>query len=393
MIGSDNIYLKMAYNYSRKNVILAQTLEKAAFYINKAFSFRKSKSEEINKIKKILIIEPFQMSDVASISVMIGPLKNKFPETLIYILTKTGNENIYEFDNRVKVIASEFPWADYNNRWNLKRYFRLLVDIFRIRKLRIGIGIDPRGDIRSQLLLLLIGCRERLGYTSYLNSNITIRGLLLTQIAEHPESKHRYDLNLNLLNYINVENIYPVKFPSIDVSSINTGLKKKDEISVLIHPGAGWIYRQWPETNWVKLIQKLSEYKRIKITVIGGKGEKEILARILSSVNDERMEFKTTSLKDLMTSIKYSDLFICLDSGPMNLAVCMDKPVIALFGPGDSEMWRPYSSKSFFIHKKENFPCNPCLQKICYYPENNCMTKISVDDVLNSVNNFINTLR
>ncbi len=385
MIGSNIVCLKMGYTYSKKNVILAQILEKVVFYIYKAFNFRKSKPGLPDEIKKILIIEPFQLGDIVSLSVMIGPLQKKFPEATIYILTKAGNENIYEFDKRVNVITSEFPWADYNKTLSPKRYFKLLADVFRIRKLKIGTGIDPRGDIRSQVVLLMIGCRERLGYTSYLNSNITTRGLLLTQTAGKPESNHRYDWNLQLLNYMNVENIYPVKFPSIDVSSINSGIKKKDEISVLIHPGAGWLYRQWPESNWVKLIQKLAENRKIKITVIGGKGEKEILARILSSVNDERMEFKATSLKDLIASIKYSDLFICLDSGPMNLAVCMDKPVIALFGPGDSAMWHPYNSKSHYIHKKENFPCNPCLQKTCYFPKNNCMSMISVEDVLELV--------
>ncbi len=381
----------MAYTYSKINLIPAQLLEKAVFYIYKVFNYWNSKPARQDEVKKILIIEPFQMADIASLSVMIEPLKNKFPESSIYILTKTANENIFEFDKRVNVITSEFPWSDYDKKWNLKRYFKLLQDIFRIRKLKIGLGIDTRGDIRSQVVLIMIGCRERLGYINEMNSNVTARGLLLTQAAENPPMEHRIDRNLNLLNYLGIKQFYPVKFPSIDVSSINSGLKKKEEIYILLHPGGGWIYKQWPVNNWVKLIEKLSENKRIKITVIGSKGEKEILARIFSSVNDDRMEFKTTGLKDLIASIKYSDLFICLDGGPMNLAVCMDKPVIALFGPGDSSMWRPYSSKSFFIHKKENFPCNPCLQKICYYPENNCMAEISVDDVINSVNDFFIT--
>ena len=382
----------MAYTYSKKIVILARALENTAFYIHKIFSIRKTKAEGEGEIEKIMIFEPFQLGDVVSLSVMIEPLKNKFPSASIFILTKSGNENIFEFDPRVNVITSEFPWSDYKKKWSLNRYFKLLLDIIRIRKLKIDVGIDTRGDIRSQAVLLMTGCRERLGYNNYMNSNVITRGLLLTQAAEKPEAEHRYDWNLNLLNYLGIKNIYPVKFPSIDVSSINIEYKKRDEISVLLHPGAGWLYKQWPVNNWVKLIQKLSENKRMKITVIGGRGEKETLARIFTSVNDERIEFKTTNLKDLITSIKYSDLFICLDSGPMNLAVCMDKPVIALFGPGDSAMWKPYSSKSYFIHKKEDFPCNPCLQKICYYPGKSCMTMISVDDVINSVNEFLNSI-
>ena len=162
------------------------------------------------------------------------------------------------------MITSEFPWSDYDKKWNLKRYFKLLLDIIRIRKLRIGMGIDPRGDIRSQVVLLMTGCRERLGYTNYMNSNVTTRGLLLTQTAENPPMEHRYDRNLNLLNYLGIKNIYPVKFPSIDVSSINLEVKKRDEISVLIHPGAGWIYRQWPVNNWVKLIQNYLKIKELK---------------------------------------------------------------------------------------------------------------------------------
>ena len=74
----------------------------------------------------------------------------------------------------------------------------------------------------------------------------------------------------------------------------------------------------------------------------------------------------------------------------MNLAVCLGKPVIALFGPGDSNSWRPYSSISHFIHKKENFPCNPCSQKFCYYPEKNCMAVISVDEVMNIARKYFN---
>ena len=193
MIGSDIVYLNMAYSYSRKNVVLAGILEKTAFNIYKIFNIRKPKAAGLDKIEKILIIEPFQMGDVASLSVMIEPLKKKFPESSIILLTKTRNENIFEFDGRIKVITSEFPWSDYDKKWSLNRYFKLLVDIFRIRKLRIDIGIDPRGDIRSQVILLMIGCRERLGYTNYMNSNVNTRGLLLTQTAEKPAMEHRYD--------------------------------------------------------------------------------------------------------------------------------------------------------------------------------------------------------
>ena len=69
----------MAYTYSKKIVILARALENTAFYIHKIFSIRKTKAEGEGEIEKIMIFEPFQLGDVVSLSVMIEPLKNKFP--------------------------------------------------------------------------------------------------------------------------------------------------------------------------------------------------------------------------------------------------------------------------------------------------------------------------
>ena len=89
MIGSDIVYLDMAYTYSRKIVKLARVLEKTAFYIHKIFSIRKSKVEGPGEIDKILMIEPFQLGDVASLSVMIEPIRNKFPAASIFIINKS----------------------------------------------------------------------------------------------------------------------------------------------------------------------------------------------------------------------------------------------------------------------------------------------------------------
>ena len=378
----------MAFTYSKKNIILARLLEIIAYILYKAFNIFNPQIKVHDKIYKILIVEPFQMGDVISLTIMFEPLKKKFPDSSIIVLTKNNNERFLNFDKRVSVITSEFPWSDYNKTWAIKRYIKLFRDIMNFRKLRINAGMDPRGDIRSQIVLLVMGCKERVGYTNYANSNLNLKGLLLTKKADIPYSKHRYDWNLNLLKCLGINESLSIKFPAIKISTEVEINKSKKGFFVLIHPGGGWYYKRWPLNNWVKLIQNLSKYDQIQIMVTGGENEKAILANIYNSINNKKIEIKVTSFKELISYIKLSDLNICLDSGPMNLAVCLDKPVVALFGPGDSDSWKPYSSKSYFIHNKENFPCNPCFQKICYYPEKNCMAAISVDEVMDLVQNY-----
>ena len=379
----------MPYTYSKGNIFFARLLEVIVFIIYKSFNFFIKPTSKVQiGINKILIIEPFQMGDVIALSVMIEPLKKKFPNSLIMILTKEKNKNVFEFDNRINVITSEFPWSDYDKKWNFKRYIKLFSDIIRYRKLRISIGIDPRGDIRSQFVLLLIGCKQRIGYINYVNSNIYIKGLLLTKKIEKPSSEHRYDWNSNILYALDIKDSLPINFPTIKLDSFTLDKKNSYRKFVLIHPGAGWVYRQWPISNWVKLIERMLNSFNVKISIIIGENETDILIHIKELINNNIIEYKSTTYKELIKYIKLSDLFICLDSGPMNLAVCMNKPVIALFGPGDSDIWKPYSSNSLFIHKRENFPCNPCFQKICYYPNKNCMAVITIEEVMNLVNKF-----
>ena len=71
----------------------------------------------------ILIIEPFQMGDVISLSVMFEPLKKEFPESSIIILTKRNNEKFLNIDKRISVITTEFPWSDYDKKLARKTIF------------------------------------------------------------------------------------------------------------------------------------------------------------------------------------------------------------------------------------------------------------------------------
>lgn len=380
----------MAYTYSKKKAVLARVLEAFSFVILKGLRLGKEKFDTTQDFKKILIIEPFQMGDVVSLSVMFEPLLKKYARASITILTGEHNENIKEFDERIKLITTAFPWANYKKEvLKIKKWLKLFSDIKKIKKLKFELGIDPRGDIRSQIVLLLTGCQQKIGYTNYLRSNINIRGLLLTRKTGKPFFEHRYDWNLNLLSLIGITDAFPIKFPTI-INRTQVIFESNDQNPfIIIHPGGGWKYKRWATGKWVELIKKMLSQHKLKICLLGGEGEREILDEISFTLDKRVVEAKVTNFEELLYNIKAADLYIGLDSGPMNLAVCLNKPVVALFGPGDSEMWRPYNMERSFIHEKEEFWCNPCAQKFCYYPRGNCMSKISVDDVVKIINTLL----
>ncbi|MBS1486332.1 MAG: glycosyltransferase family 9 protein [Bacteroidetes bacterium] len=373
--------------YSRKKILFSTIIEiVAAIILLPAMLFKKSKSN----VKRILLMEPFQMGDIMSLTPLIDPLMRKYPESKIDVFTKTGGGSVLEYDSRInKVFTTDIPWSDHGTKkitW--KRLYSTFKFAFKLRKYNYDIGIDTRGDVRSQALLLLAGCRTRVGYLNYLHSNMNVMGMLLTHKKEKSIYKHRYLWNVDILTAIGFseDELFPIKFPGFIPDKLLPAAGKLSN-STVIHIGGGWKYRLWSEQKWAELINYLQNKNNDPIFVIGGSGESEALKRIeVQTAKTGQVKFMTTSLSEMVSLIGSCSLFVGLDSGPMNIASCLNIKTIALFGPGDVAMWQPINEHGRFIQKAEKFPCSPCLQIQCIYPLKNCMSEISVEDVIDKIN-------
>ncbi|GEM_PF-1306433 len=368
--------------YSQKKVIASRFLEVLSFLLLYPLSSRNRKL--LAGIKRILLVEPFQMGDVLSLTCLLKPLRKKFPDATIAVLTKTSSGEILRFDSRVnKIYTVDFPWSDHGEkRFSLTRVWRALRYAIRLREEHFDLGIDTRGDIRSQVLLVLAGCKRRLGYQNYIGSNINLKGLLLTHRVLQSPYPHRFERNTYILTALgmNVAELIPVDFPTFVPDHL---VQKHIQTNIaVVHVGGGWIYRRWPESKWPELIRRMQgDYERI--FVVGGPGERDILDRVAAHFKgSSNIEVCVTSLEELIGLISGCSQFVGLDSGPMNLAVCLNRPVIALFGPGNAAMWKPIHTAGRYVQKVEKFPCSPCLQITCVFPEKNCMHEIEVEDVL-----------
>ncbi len=381
----------MPYNYSRAKKYFTYIFEYIFFglfyilgYFRKGHLLARHNNEN-----NILLIEPFQMGDVISLSVLFDPILEKFPNANIYLLLKPANKAVYELDKRIKkVFLVDFPWSDYDKKFSIKKISKLFLELHRIRSSYFfEIGIDSRGDLRSQIILVFLKCRKRLGYLTYLNSNIKVKGLLLTHKLVTSKLKHRFDSNYELLSLLGINRQLPISFPTLQYpyeDFIDSNFNNKSgKWSIVIHTGGGSKYKKWPEQNWEELIRFLIGENRSNITLIYSDENGDLITRLqVIFYESANFTIKKTSYLEMVKIIGNSNLFICLDSGPMNIAGCLKKDVIALFGPGDSMNWYPYGNRSFYIHHLNQYKCSPCFQTKCVCPESNCMMSIKVNDVL-----------
>jgi ADP-heptose:LPS heptosyltransferase len=369
--------------YPRHTVFLSRLVE-VVFFPIAAFIRKAARNHEV---KRILIVEPFNLGDVISLAIMFDPLHRRFPKAEIHLLTKGLGNEIYREDPRVTEIhAFEFPWAKRGRKWdprtmNLRSLFYL---IRKLRKASFDIGIDTRGDIRTQILMVLVGCKVRVGCSNYLCSNVVTMGLLLTHSAGELNATQRFLINLEVIRQLGCAMEDAPPHPLLQPG--NEG--RTNRFTVLCHPGAGWKFRLWQNDRWIALINRILRHYDVSVRVIGEQSDGPHLVHICRGV-PQAVDFKITTLGDLLSEIRAADLVLCLDSGPMHIAAAYEKPLVALFGAGHKDIWKPYSLRSWVIDHQDLYPCAPCLQKRCLFPEANCMDAITPEEVFEKVSGMI----
>lgn len=187
------------------------------------------------------------------------------------------------------------------------------------------------------------------------------------------------------------QSLMPFHAPRLEVTARNhesaTLFLQRHAIGrfVVMHTGARWMYRRWALDKWAELSVVMRQRYECEIVFAGGSDDVADIRKVMRILPFEAYIWAgQSSLLDYAALVSRAVCMIGNESGPMHIAAAMDVPVIALFGPGIPSVFAPYGLKAQFIHHK--LPCNPCAQKVCVLPDNPCMNRIRVQDVLQLVN-------
>lgn len=106
----------------------------------------------------------------------------------------------------------------------------------------------------------------------------------------------------------------------------------------VIHPGASATEKRWPLEKFAAVARWLREERRIQIVAILGPGERAIQAEVQQQLGHAIF----APLAAVIALIARARLFVGNDSGPAHLATASGCPPVVIFGPTDSEVWRPW---------------------------------------------------
>ena len=144
----------------------------------------------------------------------------------------------------------------------------------------------------------------------------------------------------------------------------------------VLNIGATKKANKWPEENFSKLAEMIKSRLGVKIVITGGREDISSSISIAGKSKDYLINLAgKTTIPELKEIIAGAELVVSCDTGPMHLAVALNKPVVALFGPSDPLRTGPLYGE--VIQKPLN--CVPCNKRNCDDPV--CMREITPQDV------------
>lgn len=343
-----------------------------------------------NEIKSILLFKLRYVGDVLMTTPAIRLLRQAYPEARITMVVNKGTEDVLRHNphlNQVLTIDRELlDRAPFHRRlsyeWTILKM---------LRKGKYDLSVDFDSGERGAYMALLSGIKTRIGF----HYQKGLRRIIFHRQVSRKGSLHTVERNLMLvektLGLIRKDDQMELCTGPDEERSMALWLRRNrlsGKDLVVIHPGARFWFKRWPARKWSSLLDILQGELGLSVIITGSGGEMEDVRTILSRMRTPAYSLAgQTTVLELAALIKKATLFIGNDSGPMHIAAAMGTPVIALFGPTEPALWKPWGKGHVVIYKQ--VPCSPCKYTDCDRGRENCMEQISVEEVLRAICQYL----
>lgn len=339
-----------------------------------------------SEILKIILLLPDHIGDAIFTLPAIESIKEVFPKAKIDILVNILAAPLFENDPRIHRIIPINP--DWEELWFKHRFYRsqhpsilrrlivyplpfiplILSNIFKqIRSDKYSMAINFNGNFFTNYLTYLTLARIRLSFGTFPGN------MFLTHtIPSDTKIKHRIESCLEIAKFLGGDN-----------KKVNIFLEKKDNLFaekiinkfgvsknniIAIHPGASKIarFRALKVNQWIEILNRLSS--NYNIIILGGSEEEDMVEQLFPELSLKHKYINLagkTSLKQLVSIIRMSDLLIGLNSASIHIAASVNTPVIAIWDNlSDPRIWGPFTRSKIII--KNNRNDDPRIDEIIY---------------------------
>lgn len=146
---------------------------------------------------------------------------------------------------------------------------------------------------------------------------------------------------------------------------------------IILHPGAGAVWKRWPAQRLGAVARTLRERDH-DVALLAGPDDAEAVEATLAHGGPLPV-LRSASIRHLAGILSRVRLFVGNDSGVSHLAAAAGAPTIALFGPTDPASWAPLGNVRV-LRRCSATTARQGQIRVCDVVA--CMEGIGVEDVL-----------
>lgn len=331
------------------------------------------------EVQKILIIKLRGIGDVVLSTVVLDNLRKDFPSTQIDFLTEKPSN----------LFLSTLSQIDNVILFDKRNLFSRAKQIFQIRKKNYDLIFDFYSNPATSLITRFSGAKYKAGFPyGSRKSAYNIWG------PEERDKFHAAQLHLEFLKKIGLSSTEKqLYFDSnkddnpLLINELNQ-IISKNKLLIGISPSGGWESKKCDPEKFAGIADKLVEKYSSQILILWGPGDYDEAVKINELMVNESNLAPKTDILGMATCIKYCDILIANDSGPMHISTAVGTPVLSLHGPTDPKLQGPFGDKHEWIHK-DDLDCIICNLLEC--PKNHeCFLELDNNDILGKVELLLN---
>ena len=356
---------------------------------------------------KILLIKLSAVGDVVHTIPVLNKLRRRYPAAQLDWLVTPSIGELLRYHPAISNVIG-FDRKEWSTPWRLTPFISYARLASQLRNTGYDLVIDMHGQFRTAIFTLASGAPVRIGFDRPRASvwdasprkfpaetrkhawQGAREGSWLAYTHHIPVPTldlHAVDRYLRIGRLLGLDDgpadfSFPIPEEAtkrIDALIDYYGAERK-KLAVLA-PGTIWETKQWRSEGFAEVARYFLQ-KGFAVMLIGAARERaacDEVARLASGTVNLAGE---TTLTELAALIRRSTISITNNSGPMHLAVAVDRPVVSIFGPTDPIWIGPYGRPGAVLQAK--LSCSPCyLRQLNRCPNDHaCMRDVSAQDVI-----------
>lgn len=322
--------------------------------------------------KNILIIQTAFIGDAILASSLVEKLHTKFPDALISIMVRKGNEGIY----------ADHPFLKETLVWDKKegKYKNLFKLLLQIRRNKYDLVVNCHRYASSGFLTAFSGAHHKAGYKQ------TPFAYMLDHAPKHTfgDGKHEIERYNQLIEDFAGKDLFlPKIYPSTkDQEKIRP---YQNANYICIAPSSVWFTKQLPKDKWIELCDETTD--NFVIYILGAPDDKALANEIISRSKHQNIVSLCGELSLLQSAalMNKAKMNYVNDSAPLHLASATNSPVTAFYCSTVKTFgFYPLSENSKVVDagKMDCRPCGMHGYKACPKGHFNCGNKIDIQEAI-----------